>query len=147
MAISFNHLLIFGIPEGICIVFLAFALSKVKLHWKKVIPIGIFLSFSAFILRLLPITFGVHTIVYIGLLFYFLVKVGKVPLVNAITNSLATFLLVIIFETTTSSLIMKIFEINQTQLNENLLTRLLVIYPHIILLFISALLVKRYKKI
>jgi len=143
MEMSFINMIFFGIPEGISVAILAFVLSKVKIEWKKVMIIGIVLSLSAYILRLLPITFGVHTIVYIGLLFIMLMKLGQITLMTAIINSLITLLFLIIFETTTSMLVMKLFEITQQIIKEKILINMLVFYPHVILLVFTAFLINK----
>ncbi len=62
MNIRFLALVFQGIPEQIAIVPLAFVIAKVPIRWIEIIPIGIGLAFVAYVLRLLPITFGVHTI-------------------------------------------------------------------------------------
>jgi len=143
MEMSFNQMILFGIPEGMSIAVLAFILSKVKLEWKKVMIVGIVIPFSAYLLRLLPITFGVHSIVSIGLLFFMLMKLGQVTLMSAIINSLITLLFLIIFETITSMLIMNLFEITQQMIKEKILINMVVFYPHVILLVFTAFLINK----
>jgi len=143
MELSLMNVIFFGFPEGISVAILAFVLSKVKLEWKKIMIISIVLPFSAYLLRLLPISFGVHTIVYIGLLFFMLIRLGQVPLVNAIINSLITLLFLIIFETTTSMIIMNLFNITQQMMEDEILINMLVFYPHVILLAFTAFLINK----
>lgn len=70
-------LLLQGIPEQIAVVTLAFVIARISLKWNKVLLIGIVLAFCAYVIRLFPIPFGIHTILLIFLLFIFLTRLGK----------------------------------------------------------------------
>lgn len=146
MKMSLLQLILLGIPEGISAATLAFVLAKAEIRWNKIIIIGIILSVSAYLLRLLPITFGVHTIVYIGLLFFMLNKFAQVDLVLSSINSLLTLLCLIILETITSISIMKLLNITQPMINNNIFINMLVFYPHVLLLFFLSFLLLRLRR-
>ncbi|MFZ7103530.1 MAG: hypothetical protein ACOWWO_12880 [Peptococcaceae bacterium] len=146
MKMSFVELILLGIPEGISVAILAFVISKIKIKWDIVIIIGFILSTAAYLLRLLPITFGVHTIVYIALLILMLYKFGQVNIITSIINSIGTLLCLIVLETITSVLIMNHLQINQAQLSSDLFVHMQVFYPHVILLLLISLIIKKYKR-
>ncbi|KJS21048.1 MAG: hypothetical protein VR72_12050 [Clostridiaceae bacterium BRH_c20a] len=136
MVMSFKQMIFFGIPEGISVALFAFVLSKAELEWKKIILIGVVLPFTAYLLRLLPITFGVHTIVYMGVLFFMLNRSGNVDIMSSTLNSIITMLTLIILEVVTSLGIMNLFKISPVEIEKNILLNMLVFYPHVIIMFI-----------
>lgn len=138
MKIPFWALVLQGIPEQIAVVTLAFVLAKVPIRWREIIPMGIGFALTAYILRLLPITFGVHTIVLIGILFILLIQVYKKSISTSILASLMSFLTLIMLETTFVSLYMFNFKISLQTLITNVPIRIVTALPQIILLFLIA---------
>lgn len=142
MTMSVQQMIFLGLPEGITLAIFAFVLSKLKIEWLKIIIIGSILPVVTFFLRLLPITFGVHTIVSIGVLFFLLIILGRINLVSAVTNSIITFLFLIIFETICSAIIMNLFNLSLDTVKNNVFINMAVAYPHNILLLLTAYLIK-----
>lgn len=135
-----------GIPEQIGVVMVAFSLAKIPFSIKKIIFGGTFLAFSAYLLRMLPITFGVHTVVLVGLLFLIVNKFGNVNINTAIFTSLSSFLLLIIYEMLCVSIIVKKINLTYEEILMDQTYRLLIAIPHILLLFLTAFFIKKYRK-
>lgn len=139
-------LLLQGIPEQIAVVTLAFVIARIPLKWSKVLLIGIVLAFSAYVIRLPPIPFGIHTILLLLILSVFLARLGKIDIGLSFFASLVTFLVLAIFEYSCMSLYMLLFGFTPETLFDDLVVRIVVGEPHVILLFISAFLLKRYSE-
>lgn len=125
MKIPILVLILTGIPEQIATVVLAFILARVKLQWKKIFIMGTILAVSAYIMRTLPITFGVHTIVNIGLLIFLMHNFVKVDLTPAVISSIITYLILIIVETLIYLIVLPIFDIPMGLVADNISLRLL----------------------
>jgi len=139
-------LLLQGIPESVAVATLAFVIARIPLKWNKVLLIGIVLAFCAYVIRLFPIPFGIHTILLILLLFIFLTGLGKRDIGLSFFASLVTILVLGILEYNCMSLFMLFFGFTPETLFNNLVIRIVVGEPHVLLLFISAFLLKKYSK-
>lgn len=145
MKVPFIALILQGIPEEIALVTLAFVIAKIPLEWKKIVPGGVVLAIAAYILRLLPITFGIHTIIILGLLFLFLVKFGKGAFDTSLIASLISVLVLIVTETVCLSLLMPFFGVTPEMLFTNVAVRILITLPQVFLLFIFAFIVTKIR--
>lgn len=67
-----------SIPEEIGIIALSLAYSRVALRWKIIIAGSILLSLLTFVIRSLPVTFGLHMVVCIFVIFILIVKMTYV---------------------------------------------------------------------
>ena len=135
MKIPFIALILQGIPESIAIVTLAFIISKIPIQWKKIVLIGIVIAFTSYLLRQFPITFGIHTILLISLLFFFLVKIGKGNINSSLIASLTSYLAIIVVETICLSILMPIFGVTSETFFSNTTTRILITLPQVFVMF------------
>jgi hypothetical protein len=142
MKMSLAFWLVIGIPENISLAYISFIISKAKFSWRNIVFCGLVLALSSYIIRLLPVTFGVHTIFAIGLLFFLLNTLGQVNINKAVISSIVTILILIIIDTLTITAITSLFEISNDLLLSNTKIRILVSFPHIILLFLFGYLFK-----
>jgi hypothetical protein len=136
-------LLLQGIPEQIAVVTLAFVIARISLKWNKVLLIGIVLAFCAYVIRLFPIPFGIHTILLIFLLFIFLTRLGKKDVSLSFFASLVAILVLGIFEYSCISLFMLVFGFTPETLFNDLVIRIVLGELHVLLLFISAFLLNK----
>lgn len=139
-------MLLQGIPEQIAVVTLAFVIAKIPLKWNKVILIGIILAFSAYIVRLLPIPFGIHLILLIVLLFIALLWLGEGDFSLSLIACLLSFLALAIFEYVCLSLLMPVFGLTLESLSTELVKRIVIGEFHVLLLFITAFLLNKFYK-
>ncbi len=144
MEMSLFRLIFYGIPENIAIVAIAFALAKAKFEWKRIVLMGILMALTAYVIRLIPVTFGVHTIVCLGLLVFLLSYFAKVDLTRTITSVLITYIILALVETISRSILLKLlnWSIEDVMNNELLIT--LTGLPEVVLLFIIAFTIKKY---
>ncbi|MGI6686649.1 MAG: hypothetical protein ACOX47_14480 [Bacillota bacterium] len=144
MEMSLLRLLLYGIPENIALVAVAFALSKVRFNWKQISLMGILMAGTAYVLRLIPITFGVHTIVCLGLLIFLLIYFAKVDLTRSITSVLVTYIILAIVETGSRTIIIKLLNWSLEEVIKNELLITITGIPEVIILFIIAFFIKKY---
>ncbi|HBW35113.1 hypothetical protein [Desulfosporosinus sp. BICA1-9] len=104
-------MLLQGIPEGTAITTLAFVISGIPLKLNKILLIGTALTVCAYVVRLFPIPFGLHTILLMFLLFIVLTILSKRDIGLSFMASLLSCLALIIFETACFSLLKPVFSI------------------------------------
>ncbi|KGP76245.1 membrane protein [Desulfosporosinus sp. Tol-M] len=139
-------MLLQGIPEQIAVAALAFVIAKIPLKWNKVVLIGIILAFCAYVVRLLPIPFGIHLILLIVLLFIALLWLGKGDFSLSLIACLLSFLALVIFEYVCLSLLMPVFGLTPESLSTDLVKRIVIGEFHVFLLFITAFLLNKFYK-
>ncbi|EGW36350.1 putative membrane protein [Desulfosporosinus sp. OT] len=136
-------LILQGIPEQVAVTTLAFVIAGIHLKWDRILMIGIGQAFCAYVVRLFPIPFGIHTILLLIMLFIILTKFTKGDVALSFMASSITFLVLGIFELTCMSLVMQIFGFTPETLFNDLVLRILVGELNMLLLFISAFLVNK----
>ncbi|MFZ7103531.1 MAG: hypothetical protein ACOWWO_12885 [Peptococcaceae bacterium] len=143
MEISLPVFVFMGIPEGIALATLAFTILDLKVSLKYLFLVGTTLSTVVYLLRLLPITFGVHTIISILVLFFILNILFKANVILSIMVSLTTYLILILSETISIIVCVKIFNLTQVIIEDDLLLEIAIGYPHILLIFLTAYLIDK----
>jgi len=136
MKIPLMALILQGIPEQIAVVTLAYVISKISIDWRKISIIGILLALSSYVLRLFPVTFGIHTIMLIAILFIFLIKINQTNLNLALVASLISFLALIITETICLSILMPLLNITPADIISNNVVRILISLPQVLVMFL-----------
>ena len=136
-------LLLQGIPEQTAVITLAFVIAGIPLKWNRILLIGIFLAFCAYVVRLFPILFGIHTILLLYVHFMILTYITKGDVGLSFIASTSSILVLVIFEFSCMSLFMYIFEFTTKNLFDDLAIRIVVGEPHVLLLFISAFLLNK----
>ncbi len=145
MKIPLLALIFQGIPEVIAIITLAYVIANVPLVWKKIIPAGILLAFVSYGVRLLPITFGVHTIILIGLTFFILMFLGKSSVNPALIASIISMLAITVAEAVCLSLLMPLFGVTSEILFTNTIIRILISWPQVLVMLILAFVTYKFK--
>jgi hypothetical protein len=87
-----------AIPEAFVYIVAAYLFSSTKLNVKRYIISSLLLAASTFIIRMLPINYGVHTILFIIIQTAILIFVGKIDIVLAIKSSIITTICLFILE-------------------------------------------------
>ena len=144
MDIPLIALLLQGIPEQTAVVTLAFVIAKIPLDWRKILLIGTVLAFVAYLLRLFSFSFGIHTILLIILLFIALTWLGKGDFSLSLIASLLSFLALVIFEFVCLSVLMPVFGATPETLFTNLVIRIAMTEPQVLLLFTTAFLLNKF---
>lgn len=131
-----------GIPESIAVAFFVILVGTGKLLYRQILTIGLIQALIIYLVRLLPITPGVHTIVLITTLSVLTILIGKIELRRAIILSVVVVSLIVFFEFCFYFLISTLGILSFADMEKNLSLRILAGYPQIIFVFLMAYLLK-----
>ena len=112
LKLSLIEVLLRGIPEGFLIIFAVYAFSKTVINIKRYIITSIISIISIYLIRLLPIQYGVHTILNTMLILLLAVSVNKIDIIKSIQASLMTLLLEFVCEGINMLIIKYIFKVD-----------------------------------
>jgi len=144
MRIPLLSLLLQGIPEQTGAITLAFVIAGIPLKWKRILLIGTFLALCTYVVRLFPILFDIRVILLLCIHFMILTGLTKGDVGLSFIASASSLLVLVIFEVSCMSLIMFLFGFTPENLFDDLIIRIVVGEPQVLLLFISAFLLNKY---
>ena len=101
LRISLIELLIKGIPEGIISIFGLFILTKTKFDSKKFLFSSISLIFLTYLIRFLPLSYGVNTMLSLLVIIVIAVVLNSIDLSKSIKATLIIAAIIILSETIT----------------------------------------------
>ena len=110
------------------------------MKWNEILTIGTVLAFISYVVRLFPVPFGVHSFLLIFLLFIVLTWKGKGDgdFSLFLLASILSFLTLAIYEFVCLSLLMPVFGVTPDTLFNNLVIRVVIGEPTVLLLFLTA---------
>lgn len=82
-----------GIPEGFLFIISIYVFSKVSINKKKCIISSLLYSANAYLIRLLPINYGVHTILSLLFLGVLIIYYNKIDVIKALRSTIIIFLI------------------------------------------------------
>ena len=131
-----------SIPESMALAALVMSLGTGELPWKRIFKIAIVYAVTAYIVRLMPFTPGVHVIVLAAALGIISIFCGGLEMRRGMVfSAIAVAILVLLeFAVNYSIVTFGIFTIDE--IRESIIPRIVGGYPHTILLFILAVIVK-----
>lgn len=132
-----------AIPEMFTLVFAATMLAKEKVDKKKYFITSIMLCVGVSLIRRLPITFGVHTILNIILMTILITIIGKINAVKAIRSSMIITIVMVICEVLNILIISKILAVDLAIVSST--PELKIIYGYPSLVFFVLFTVAYYK--
>ncbi len=106
---------------------------------------GIILALTAYVLRLINLPFGTHTIALVVLVFIFLTVKSKKDVSVSLFASLVSYMFLIVFEFISINSFIVVLNIPAEAMFSDSMSRILFTEPQVILLFITALLIRRKK--
>jgi hypothetical protein len=109
MKLSWMELLIKGIPEGFLDVLAVYVLTRTKIDIKKYITMSLIFIVLIYLVRLLPISNGVNTILALLILVALFVFIPKVEPAKIIISTVVVAILLIISETINGAILFSIF--------------------------------------
>lgn len=143
MKIPFLAWLLQGIPESIALASVAVALAKGVLPWKKIVRIGLYQALSAYILRLIPFTPGVHVVLLITTLAFYMIWICEVNLKVSVIVSAITLCLLLVFEVLFNTGMFALGIVNPDDLMQSTILRTVMGYPQILFLLALAFLINK----
>lgn len=98
MKLTITQFLIQGYPESLALAALAIAIAGQKLMFRDVLLVGTLQAVTALVVRSLPITFGIHTLILLTLLTFYLNTVLKIPILACFRGALVALICLGVFE-------------------------------------------------
>ena len=125
-----------SLPESTGLFALSLALAKVPLRWGRIFAGGLIISIISYIIRALPVTFGLHMPVMIFVLFIMIIKLTRVTPSRAVLAIFSSFFVLALLEYLVSSVFFAVSNIdpNKAMANEALWAYIGVIQSTILIL-------------
>jgi len=146
MELTAPSLILQTLPETLALVSLAMALADRKLELKFILLISLPYVISVYLIRLMDLTFGVHTIILIIILAVLLRLVLKIKLSRSLLSALITLISLAAVETASLMLALTITGIEFEQIAQDNTLWILFGWPHIIFIFLLALAIIRWRQ-
>jgi len=135
-----------GIPEVTGTIALSLAFAGVPLRWGIITAVGTVLTIITYIIRLLPLTFGLHTVATALLLAFFIAKTTRISSVKSIIAAFMSFATLLMLELAINKLFFAVTKLDpQVVISNNFLWKLIGL-PQAILMILFAVLVSKFKK-
>jgi len=132
-------------PESFLLIFIVQAFSNIKINKNKYILSSILLAITIYFIRLLPIHYGVHTILNIIAIVLICIFINEVTPIKAISYSLILSIFLALSEALNLYFIYKIFGENVVDIFENPLKKSISGMPSMIMLVIIVLFIFKIK--
>ena len=110
LKLTFLEIFLRGLPEGFLFMFAVYVFSKTVINIKRYILSSIILVGAVYLIRLLPIQYGVHTILGIIVIIVLAVNINKISIIKSIQSSLMAMILEFICEGINVFIIQYIFK-------------------------------------
>ncbi|MDD4049273.1 MAG: hypothetical protein PHI90_10780 [Clostridia bacterium] len=136
MRMPFLGWILLGIPEGMALMFLAISLVSASYKWKNIFVLGFVYSLGMYLIRLLPFTPGVHSLLGITEFMLLLILFEKTEVKVATVVTLISFISLLLFECIFYGLIIESGLVTQEIINTNLFVWVITGYPQVIFLFL-----------
>lgn len=98
LKLSWFEFIVRSIPEEFLFVLAVHAFSKTRINLKKYLLSGILFSFIVYLIRMLPIQLGIHTILNLVIIVSITSFINKIDVINSIRAGFIIFILGFIFE-------------------------------------------------
>lgn len=137
LKLSLIELFLRLIPESFILALSIYAFSSTKIDMKKLTISGIIMTISAYIVRMLPINFGVHTILLIMIYILAAVNINGIDMIKAIRAGLIGYITLSICDFLNFFLVVNIMNIPIEKMLENISLKMLLGLPSLTLFFIA----------
>lgn len=134
-----------GLPEGFLVIFAVYIFSKAKIDKKKYLVTSIIFSLIIYIVRLLPISYGVHMILSLFSLLLIIVFYNKIDVIKGIKSIIFIYLIQLISELI-NVLILNIMNIDLEVLSLDPVYKNILGFPSLIITAIIIYIIFRFNK-
>lgn len=129
-----------AIPEQFLFIIAIHAFSKTGIDFKKYLLSGILASILAYLIRLLPIQYGVHSLLGLIMLIITVSFINKIDIIKSIRGGIITFIVCFIFEGINISFIQFILNGDLINIMSNHILKTLYGLPSLIIMAIVVIL-------
>lgn len=135
-----------AVPEEILLIFANYVIVGKKIDQKRMIVSGIILAISSFVIRSLPIHFGVHTVLMLMVYIFVTVKINKIDMIKTIPACIIATILFCICDWLMVFAYTNIFHIPFENTLKGTLKSTLYTIPSLILIFLTIMMIDYFKK-
>jgi len=146
MPIPFSSWLLQGIPECIALAALVFSLGTERLNWRSAVLAGICQAIAIHLIRLMPLSLYIHTIIGVVTLAVFCSKFGKLDIQLSYIYSLVAFFVVILCEALFLTLFDYLHIMTYFQFQTDAKLRTITGMPQVIVVLLLAIWISRRKR-
>jgi len=143
--IPFLAWLLQSLPEAIAVVSVTMSLGHGRLYWRLILIIGLIHAVVTYVIRLLPITFWVHTPVLIVSLTVLLSLIGKIQTKKALIFSIISMMILFVTELCFISIWIYFGNFSINELSQNVPVRIATGTPQVLILFLTAFFISKRK--
>lgn len=136
-------MLLTGLPESILIILSIYSLAKKPIDKKRYLMLAVLCSIYPYFIRLLPISFGVHTILIIFVQVLLSVYIIQIDIIKAIAYSLITIVILSFCEAVSIFTFSSIFNIDVQAKLGNPFGKALYALPHLFLFGLIIMIIRR----
>jgi hypothetical protein len=112
---KWHTLILQGIPETVAITAVVFALLRLGLKWRLIVPIGVAQGLAAYLVRMLPISFGVHTVLLMFVLMGLVRLATNADMVSIVRAVLIVNIAIPVLELLGTGTLFKLFRTSYTE--------------------------------
>ena len=127
-----------GLPESFLFILAIYVFSKTKIDKNKYIISSLLYAISTYAIRLLPIDYGVHTILSLLFLGFLIIYYNKIDSIKALSSTIFIYLIQILSEGT-NVLLLNIMKIDINKLVSDPFTKTILGIPSLILSYLIVL--------
>lgn len=124
------------LPEGFLIIFAIYAFSKTKINKNKYIVTSLISGLAFYLIRMLPINYGVHTILSMGFVMLMGVNFNKIELIKVIKSCLIYIITQFASEGVNIFIIQNILKENINEIFLNPISKILYGTPSLVIMFL-----------
>ena len=132
LKLTWFEFLIRTIPEEFLFVLAIHAFSKTKVDLKRYILSGVVASIAAYLIRLLPIEYGVHSLLALIFLIVMVNFVNKIDIIKSIQSGIIAFIICFVFEGLSLSFIQFILKKDLNIVMSNSINKTLIGLPSLV---------------
>ncbi|WP_432661786.1 hypothetical protein R9X47_14560 [Wukongibacter baidiensis] len=136
LKLSLIELFLRLIPEGFILALSIYAFSNTEINVKRYIISGIILTVNPYFIRMLPINFGVHTILLIMCYILVAANINGLEILKAIKSGLIAYIVLSVCEFANLFFVSNVLNISVEKVVENIALKMLLGLPSLILFLI-----------
>lgn len=122
-----------AIPEAFLLLLAIHAFSKTAIDLKKYLLSGALASAMIYLIRVLPIQYGVHTLLALMMLITIVKYINKIDIIKVIRGGIISFILCFIFEAINVSFIQFVLKKDLNYMLSNPITKTLIGLPSLVI--------------
>ncbi|MBU3171050.1 hypothetical protein [Clostridium estertheticum] len=122
-----------SLPEEFLVIFAVYVFSKTVVNVKRYIISSIIYIIAVCLIRLLPIQYGVHTILNIIIIIVLTTNVNKISIINSIKASIITVILLFICEGINVFIVRYVFKVDVKHVFSQPLSKILYSVPSLVI--------------